>query len=103
MQAYETIEVEAVATQVRGACLVDGCPCKDARIVSHRRDAFFAANARRTYQTADRVVAPQAGWRIPGDPSTDLASSLIVEAPNRGNEGSEHGDRPMFIHVETER
>ena len=29
-----------------GACLIDGCTCKDARIVSHRRAAFFAAVAR---------------------------------------------------------
>lgn len=44
------------------ACLVDGCACKDARIVSHRRAAFFAALARRTGETADRVIAPEAGW-----------------------------------------
>ena len=34
-------------TRIR-ACLVPGCPCKDARIVSQRRAAFFAAMARRT-------------------------------------------------------
>jgi hypothetical protein len=48
-----------------GACLVAGCTCKDARIVSHRRAAFFAAVARRTGETADRIVAAEAGWRIP--------------------------------------
>ena len=48
-----------------GACLVAGCACKDARIVSHRRAAFFAAVARRTGETADRIVAAEAGWRIP--------------------------------------
>jgi hypothetical protein len=42
-----------------GACLVAGCTCKDARIVSHRRAAFFAAVARQTGQTADRVIAPE--------------------------------------------
>ncbi len=41
-----------------GACLVAGCTCKDARIVSFRRAAFFAAIARRTGETADRVIAP---------------------------------------------
>jgi hypothetical protein len=46
-------------------CLVAGCPCKDARIVSHRRAAFFAAVARQSGQTADRVVAVEPGWRIP--------------------------------------
>ena len=44
------------------ACLVEGCPCKDARIVSHRRAAFHAAIARRAGETADRVIAREAGW-----------------------------------------
>ena len=48
-----------------GACLVAGCPCKDARIVSIRRAAFFAAVARRTGQTAGRVIAPEPSWRLP--------------------------------------
>ena len=48
-----------------GACLVAGCPCKDARIVSIRRATFFAAVARRTGQTADRVIAPEPTWRLP--------------------------------------
>ena len=47
------------------ACLVDGCTCKDARIVSHRRAAFFAAVARQTGQTADRNIAVDPDWRIP--------------------------------------
>ena len=47
------------------ACLVAGCTCKDARIVSHRRAAFYAAVARRTGETADRIVAVEDGWRIP--------------------------------------
>ena len=29
----------------RRACLVDGCSCKDARIISHRRVAYFASQA----------------------------------------------------------
>lgn len=47
---------------MRSACLVEGCSCKDARIVSHRRAAFFAAIARRTGETADRVVPAEASW-----------------------------------------
>src|SRR4029078_2832992 len=44
MQAQETIEiVDATDTRARGACLVSGSPCKDSRIVSYRRGAFFAA------------------------------------------------------------
>jgi hypothetical protein len=48
-----------------GACLVAGCPCKDARIVSIRRAAFFAAVARQTGETADRIIAAEASWRLP--------------------------------------
>ena len=48
-----------------GACLVAGCTCKDARIVSIRRAAFFAAVARQTGETADRVIAPEPSWRLP--------------------------------------
>lgn len=48
----------------RPACLVPGCPCKDPRIVSHRRAAFFAAWAREHGETADRVVEADPAWRI---------------------------------------
>ncbi len=47
---------------LRSACLVPGCPCKDARIVSHRRAAFFAAMARGAGETADRVVPVEPSW-----------------------------------------
>ena len=47
------------------ACLVAGCTCKDARIVSHRRASFFAAMARLNGETADRVIAPDPEWRLP--------------------------------------
>jgi hypothetical protein len=53
------------AARARAACLVAGCPCKDARIVSHRRAAFFATVAREHGETADRVVAPDPDWRLP--------------------------------------
>ena len=49
----------------RRGCLVEGCPCKDARIVSKRRAAFFAAWAREHGETADRAIGPDADWRIP--------------------------------------
>ena len=51
----------------RRACLVAGCPCKDARMVSHRRAAFFASWAASRGETADRVVAPDPTWRIDPD------------------------------------
>jgi hypothetical protein len=47
------------------ACLVAGCPCKDARLLSRRRSAFFAALARHNGETADRVIGPEPGWVIP--------------------------------------
>lgn len=50
------------STGSRLGCLVDGCPCKDARIVSRRRAAFFAAVARHAGETADRVIAPDPDW-----------------------------------------
>jgi hypothetical protein len=66
MQAPETTEiVDATENRVRGACLIAGCTCKDSRIVSYRRAAFFAAVARRSGQTADRIIAVEPGWRIP--------------------------------------
>lgn len=49
----------------RRGCLVEGCPCKDARIVSKRRAAFFADLARQHGETANRTVRPELGWQIP--------------------------------------
>ena len=46
-----------------------GCPCRDARIVSHRRARFFAHLARTKGETADRVIPAEAGWTIPPDRS----------------------------------
>ena len=51
-----------IASAGSRACLVEGCTCKDARIVSHRRAAFFADLARRNGETADRVISPEPGW-----------------------------------------
>jgi len=59
----------------RRGCLVEGCPCKDARIVSQRRTAFFAAWARQHGETADRSVAPELEWRIPMI-STTIAAAI---------------------------
>ena len=49
----------------RAHCLVAGCPCRDARIVSQRRARFFAHLAVTNGQTAGRVVLPEPGWTIP--------------------------------------
>ena len=61
---YLTLE-EPAAPHAAKACLVEGCPCKDARIVSLRRARFFASVARGRGQTADRVIAPEPGWELP--------------------------------------
>ena len=49
-------------TQARGACLVEGCPCKDPRIISQRRVVFYAEWARRHGETADRRIEPDPEW-----------------------------------------
>ena len=75
MQAPETSEiVDSTGARARGACLVSGCTCKDSRIVSYRRAAFFAAVARRSGQTADRIIAVEPGWRIP---SAEVSSAAL--------------------------
>jgi hypothetical protein len=54
-------------------CLAPGCPCRDARIVSHRRARFFAHLAVVSGETADRIIEPETDWAIP--PSTGSESS----------------------------
>ena len=54
----------AIDPPVRPACLVPGCPCKDPRIISHRRAAFYAAWAKDHGETADRVVEPDPTWSL---------------------------------------
>ena len=46
-------------------CLVEGCPCKDPRILSHRRAGFYAHLARINGETARRVIRPEPGWELP--------------------------------------
>ena len=62
--AFESNEASATTDGTRG-CLQEGCPCRDARIVSHRRAAFFATIARANGETADRVIAPDPEWQLP--------------------------------------
>jgi hypothetical protein len=57
--------VAPVAHPARQTCLVEGCPCRDARIVSRRRAAFFAARARLLGETANRTMAPEPDWHLP--------------------------------------
>jgi hypothetical protein len=63
-QQIVIIEDPVVLPPSRVACLNEGCPCKDARIVSHRRAAFFSALAKSRGETADRVVVAEPDWSI---------------------------------------
>ena len=47
------------------SCLAPGCPCRDARIVSHRRARFFHHLAVVNGETADRVIVADPDWSIP--------------------------------------
>jgi hypothetical protein len=56
------VDRQRATDPVRRACLVDGCPCKDSRIISTRRVAFYAQWARQHDETADRLIAPDPEW-----------------------------------------
>ena len=47
------------------ACLVAGCSCKDARIVSTRRASYFASVAKARGETADRMIEAEPTWVLP--------------------------------------
>jgi hypothetical protein len=70
MNGPETTSTETLPS--RRACLVDGCSCKDARIISHRRVAYFASRAIANGETANRIVAVEADWRLPADTDHDI-------------------------------
>ena len=64
-------ETTTQGAKVGRACRQEGCPCQDARIVSHRKAGFFAMVARQHGETADRQIGPEPDWRLPGAASTD--------------------------------
>ena len=53
-------------------CLAPGCPCQDARIVSHRRARFFTHLAVVNGETADRVIPADPDWSIPASADADI-------------------------------
>ena len=65
MDTNETTTRTEPAHERRSGCLVDGCPCQDARIVSHRRARFYAHLADVSGETAGRVIRPEPGWELP--------------------------------------
>jgi len=63
----------------RRACLVEGCACKDARILSTRRAAYFASIAASRGETADRhIAADDDSWRLPTSPALDATRTLAA-------------------------
>ena len=67
MDRWQVARPAATDRLTTRACLVRGCPCKDARIVSRRRVAFFAAWAKDHGETADRSVDPDPTWSLAWD------------------------------------
>ena len=67
-----------LTSSLRPACLVEGCPCKDARIVSPRRAAYFASLASSRGQTADRAIVADDGWRLPTSPALEVTRALAA-------------------------
>ncbi len=66
MPALEAAEIiETTNISASKTCPTTGCSCRDARIVSFRRAAFYAAVARSSGQTADRVIPADPDWRMP--------------------------------------
>jgi hypothetical protein len=65
MDTNDLIRSHGSKGEPRSRCLVEGCPCRDARIVSHRRARFFAHIAAANGETAQRIVVPEPGWAIP--------------------------------------
>lgn len=53
-------------------CLAPGCPCQDARIVSHRRARFFTHLAVVNGETAHRIVPPDPDWQLPARTHPDF-------------------------------
>ena len=64
---------ELTTSNPRRACLVDGCTCKDARILSTRRASYFASIATSRGETARRVVAADPSWTLPSGPAASDA------------------------------
>jgi hypothetical protein len=58
------------------ACLVEGCSCKDARIVSFRRAAYFASIAQTRGETANRVISADSTWASPQSLEIELLDGV---------------------------
>jgi hypothetical protein len=74
-----TETTETIAPATRRACLVEGCTCKDARILSLRRASYFASIARSRGETAGRVIAADDDWLLPTSPALDAVRALAAD------------------------
>ena len=63
MNGHDVTEI--TTSTPRSACLVEGCSCKDVRIVSTRRASYFASVAKARGETADRTVEADPNWILP--------------------------------------
>ena len=76
---------EITSSPSRSACLVAGCSCKDARIVSTRRASYFASVAQARGETADRMIEAEENWVLPvwsePDPTPELSAPILVDVP----------------------
>jgi hypothetical protein len=91
MDTNDLIASHEAKREARSGCLAEGCPCRDARIVSHRRAKFFAHLAVVNGETAQRVVPAEPGWTIPapreleGESTASAASTLDVDDLQSGS------------------
>jgi len=69
---------EITSAPVRRACLVEGCTCKDARILSTRRAAYVARIAASRGETARRQIAADDAWRLPMSPALEASRALAA-------------------------
>ena len=65
MDVSETRPRSGTGSSGSRGCLAPGCPCQDARIVSHRRARFFHHLAVANGETADRLILPEPDWQLP--------------------------------------
>ncbi len=72
MDVSDTRQRSGAGPSRPSGCLAHGCPCQDARIVSHRRARFFTHLAVVNGETADRVIPPEPDWFLPAsaDPNS---------------------------------
>lgn len=80
LQNRSSSQPAPVYTPGRGACLTEGCQCKDARVLNYRHLRFIKALALTRGQTVDRAV-----------PAGDLSGVLLCPNESENVESEETG------------